>query len=249
MIDASTIEQFVSDTREHPEADFYRNTWGSAKTFNELPYVSREMLAQCELSRRSYKKEQGLVRMVHSSGGPLLIAWGFSDIAREPYGVSSKRPLIYFTDSHDTVEKSMWSYLNHMVPLAGEKNITVTELAARAFEVDSLIADPVSIAELLPYLEGRTEPLASISIVGHSFNPEYLKRYQSLARKIRLVLALPETGAFAAAELSEHPRFTLLENCHVETGEQTIVLTKYAPLITPIIRMNTGIPFTVISGQ
>lgn len=248
MMDTATIEHFVSDIRAHPDADFYRSAWGTAQTFNELPFVSREMLAQCELSRRSYKKEQGLVRIVYSSGGPLLCAWGNSDIAREPYALTSKRPLVYFADAHDTVEKSMWSYLNHMVPLAGEKNIAVTQLAARAFEVDSLIADPVSIGELIPYLEGRTEPLSSISLVSHAFDPEQLMRYRSFAKKFRLVLSLPETGAFAKAELSEQTRFTLLKNCHIENGEQTIVLTKYAPLITPIVRFNTGIPVTVIAG-
>lgn len=248
MMDASTIEQFVSDIRAHPEADFYKNIWGGVKAFNKLPFITREALAACALSQRSYKKEQGLVRIVHGSGGPFLCAWGFSDIVREPYGALSKRPLIYFADSHDTVEKSMWSYLNHMVPLAGEKHTAVTVLAARAYEVDSLITDPASLVDVLPYLQERTEPLSALSLVGHVFDPEQLMQYRPFAKKIRLVLSLPETGAFAEAVLSEQTRFTLLANCRIEDTE-TIVLTKYAPLITPIIRFNTGIPVTVISGE
>lgn len=242
MMHDSVLESFVADIRAHPHADFYKDIWGKAKTFSALPYISRESIAQYPLLRRSYKKEQGLVRIVHSSNASFLSAWGYSDIAREPYGLRSKRPLIYFADSHDSVEKSMWSYLNHMMPLAGEKNIAVTELAARAFEVDSLITDPVSISTLLPYLQARTEPLSSISIVGRAFHPEYLMSFRLLAERIRLVLALPETGAFAVAELSKQPEFTALPNCVIEEAETTIVLTKIAPLITPIIRLDTGIP-------
>ncbi len=248
MIDASTLERFVSDIRAHPSADFYKNIWGDAKTFDALPLISREALANCPLSSRSYKPEQGIVRVVHGSGGPFLSAWGFSDIAREPYGLISKRPLIYFADAHETVEKSMWSYHNSMVPLAGEKNIAVTVLAARAFEVDSLVSDPVSIADLLPYLQERTKKLSSISLVSHVFNPEYLMRYLPFAEKVRLVLALPEAGAFADAELSEKTIFTLLENCYIEE-RKSIVLTKYAPLITPIIRLDTGLPVSALLGK
>lgn len=246
MMYTSAIERFVSDIRAHPDADFYKNIWGDAKTFNALPLITREAIANCPLSQRSYKKEQGIVRIVHGSSGPLLCAWGFSDIAREPYGLLSKRPLIYFADSHDTVEKSMWSYLNHMVPLAGEKNIPVTVLAARAFEVDSLITDPVSITDLLPYLEERTKPLSSISLVSHVFHPEHLMRYQQFAERIRLVLALPETGAFAEAKLSVNAVFSPLPNCNIEERD-TLILTKIAPLITPIIRYDTGISAAILT--
>lgn len=248
MTDASAIERFVSDARTHPHADFYKNLWGEAASFDTLPRASREAFASCPLSHRSYKNEQGIVKVVHGSGGLFLSAWGFSDIAKEPYGIPSKRPLIYFANSHDTVEKSMWSYRNGMVPLAGEKNIAVTVLAARAFEVDSLISDPVAIGELLPYLQDRTEPLSSISLVSDVFRSEDLMRYRPFAETFRLVLSLPETGAFATAELSDDTRFTLLDNCRVE-DEESIVLTKTASLITPIIRFDTGIPVSVISSR
>lgn len=246
MTDREPIERLVTDIRAHPSADFYRAAWGGVTSFDALPVVSRDAFAACPLSQRSYKIEQGLVRVIHGPTGPYLSAWGYTDIAREPYGLPSKRPLIHFTDAHETVEKSMWSYFNHMVPLAGEKNNAVTELSARAFDIDSLITDPLMLANLLPYVQARTEPLASISLISHAFDPEDLMRYRTFANRIRLVLALPETGAFAQAELTEHVRFTLLGNCRIEDRE-TIVLTKVAPLITPIIRFDTGIPVTVIA--
>ncbi len=241
MTDKTDIEAFVREIRECPDADFYRTIWGKADTFSSLPCTTRDHFTQYPLSRRTYKKEQGIVRVVRGSGGPFLSAQSFSDIAREPYGIPEKRPLVFFADTHDAVEKSMWAYLNGMVPLAGEKHGAVTIAAARTYQIDSLITDPVSLLSLLPYLEERAEPLASISLVHHAFNPADLMQYRAFAKTIRLVLSLPETGAFATAALTDDLQFSLLEDCSIEQGKKTIVLTKYERLVTPIIRYDTGL--------
>ena len=242
----NALPKLIEDIRAHSESDFYRKKWGIHTTFSDLPITSRSDLALCPFSQRSYKKEQGLTRLVRAGEHFFLSAWSFTDIAREAYGLSSKRPLVYFENSHETIEKAIWCYGNGMVPLAGEGNPDIAILSARAYQIDSLITDPVSAGSLIPYLRERTEPLSSISFIADAFEIEQLAQYSQYAKRIRLVLSLPETGAFAEAELGKDTEFSPLPNCTIE-NKDTLILTKEASLITPIIRYDTGIPAAALS--
>lgn len=242
----NALPKLITDTRAHSESDFYRKRWGTHTTFSDLPITSRSDLALCPLSQRSYKKEQGLMKVVHSGELFFLSAWSFADIAGEAYGAPSKRPLVYFENSHETIEKAMWCYRNGMVPLSGERNVEIAMLAARAYQIDSLITDPASAVSLTPYLRERTEPLSSISFIADAFDREQIAHYSQYAKRIRLVLSLPETGAFAVAELGGNAAFSPLPNCSIEKRD-TLILTKATSLITPIIRYDTGIPVAVLS--
>jgi hypothetical protein len=241
-----SLENLITDTRAHNESDFYRKRWGTHTIFSDLPVTSRSDLALCPLSQRSYKKEQGLMKVVYAGELFFLSAWSFADIAQEAYGTSSKRPLVYFKNPYETIEKAMWCYLNGMVPLSGEINADIAMLAARAYQIDSLITDPASVDSLAPYLRERTEPLSSISFIAESFEREQIAHYSQYAKRSRLVLSLPETGAFAEAKFSENAAFTPLPNCSIEKGD-TLILTKATSLITPIIRYDTGIPAAALS--
>ena len=153
--------------------------------------------------------------------------------------------MVYFADPHETLEKAHWCYQRGMLRLVGEANAEVSLFTAGRFRIDSLICDSVTLPVMLPHFESMQEPLESISIVGDSFDPQVLASYASYAKRIRLVLSLPETGAFAEAPLCEDPLFAPYPDCLIEDVEGDLILTKLRLLVTPIIRYDTGVRFTL----
>ncbi|MHB1086989.1 MAG: hypothetical protein ACYCZ0_04565 [Minisyncoccota bacterium] len=237
------LEQLVTFARESPFSDFYRNKWRGEKAFERLPHSSRADFLAVPLSHRRYKKEKGMVKIVGTGEQAFLSEWSFSDIGREPYAPHSMRPFVYLTDPYEAVEKSLWCYENGMMPLVGEKDSDMAIFAAGRYQIDSLIVDEQSLAKFAPFFSTLRTPLASISVIGSAFSPNTLMSFERYAQSIRLVLALPETGAFAEAPLFRVPKFTPLPRCHVEHDSE-IVLTKIARYPTPIIRYKTGIRTT-----
>ncbi len=235
------VDQLVAAVRASTASDFYAVRWGSADRFSSLPMISRADIIATPLSARRYKNERGLVKIVPEQAGPFLSEWSFADIGREPWGLVSARPMVYMSNPHEALEKSMWCYERNRVPLIGEENTAVAISSASAYDVDSLIADGDSLPKLLPYLQRRTKKLSSISIIGSSFVPSALMPFLQYAEAVRLLLALPEAGAIAEAALSEQPVFTLLPGCFAEEREGLLVLTKESLLVTPIIRYRTDI--------
>lgn len=230
------MDAFVDFVAAHPDASFYRDHWGGESSFEALPETSRSDFLKTPLSKRRYKDEKALIKTVRTKEGLFASEWSFSDIAQESWGPCATRPLIYFADPDEAVEKSMWCYERNILPLIGEAVPDITNSAAEFYRINSAIVDAPSLALLLPYLRGRAEPLESISIVGSSFTISALQDYVPYAKDIQLVLSLPETGAFAQAPLASRPVFTLNQNCFIEPGESGLLLTKNAKLVTPIIR-------------
>jgi hypothetical protein len=241
-----TLQTLVTWAREHTGSDFYKTQWGEKKTFEELPTVSRADFLRVPLSQRRYKNGRALAKIIHTPEGPFFSEWSFEDIGREPWGIPSKRPMVYLEDSHEALEKSMWCYENNMVPLIGERNPNVAVFAAGKYAIDSLITDAVSLPKLLPYLKSRAEKLASLTILGDSFDSPALMSFSELAHTVRLVLRLPETGMIAEAPLTERPAFRAAPGVFTESENDALIVTKLAPLITPIIRYRTDIPSTSI---
>lgn len=233
------LQPFLDRVRNNPSSSFYAERWGGEEEFARLPVVCRADFERVPLSKRRYKNEKGLVKIVHGDAKMFMSEWSFLDIQAESFGVVSARPLVYMHSPHEAIEKSMWCYEQNMVPLIGEKNLEVVTYAAEKYKVDSLITDVVSLAKLEPYLKSRS-PLDAISVLGESFVPQELMRYTSYARRIRLVLSLPETGAFAEAALSSSLVWEPLPNCIVENTD-TVLVTKIRDLVTPIIRYKTNI--------
>lgn len=233
-------EQLVEFVLNH-STDFYRNHWGKAGSFEELPLMTRRAFAAVPLSRRRYSDGKSLVTIVNGATGPFLAEWNINDIKTQRFGVQSKRPMTYFANEHETLEKAWWCYLNGMIRLTGETNAAVSLATAEKLRIDSLITDPVTLPLMRPLFETMPGPLEAISIVSGAFDAAALAEYAPYAKRIRLVAALPETGTFAEAELSARPAFTLFPHSFVEVDDGNIILTQMRLFATPIIRYDTGI--------
>lgn len=232
--------QTLIDTVASHATDWYKARWRVEREHDKLPLITRKDFLATPLSKRRYKDDKALVKIVHTQNGPFLSEWAFVDIAKEPWGIVTDRPFVYMTDPHSAVEKSMWCYEQNRVPLIGEKNPDIAAIAAKKYQVDSLIADPVSVMKLLPYLQSRAQKLKSLTLIVESFSPQELMPLAAYADDVRLVLALPETGALGVAALSESPVFLLPDNCIAESVGGALVFTKTTLLVTPVIRYATG---------
>ncbi|HEY4502160.1 MAG TPA: hypothetical protein VJJ20_03810 [Candidatus Paceibacterota bacterium] len=239
MEDQENLDTFIQRIHQH-DAPFYREHWGGVQKFAELPVVTREDFLKTPLSLRRYKDEKALIKIVHDPAGAFLSEWSFVDIGREAYGLPARRPMVFLENPHEAIEKSMWCYEHGMLPLVGEKTLEIATYAAEKYKIDSLITDTSSLIKLEPYVRGRG-PLDSISILGERFEPKELLHFGQYARQVRLVLALPETGAIAAAALAAEPRWEALPDCILENTE-TLLVTKKRLLVTPIVRYQTTLP-------
>lgn len=231
-------DELIRNAAEHSDATLYRDRWGSVREFPSLPTISRSDILAVPLPQRRYKNESSLVKIVRGER-PFLSEWSFGDIGMEEFGLLSQRPLVYMSDPYEAIEKSMWCYRRGMVPLIGEKDPDIAMFAAEKYAVDSLITDPDALLKMRPYLE--THRLSSISVIGSAFHVDALAPFSALCERLRLVLALPEAGAFADAPFSAHPTFAALPGCRVDR-EETLIVTKERLLVTPIIKYRTDVP-------
>lgn len=236
----SKLEDLVRVVRTHPEAPFYRSAWGKAASFEELPSIGREDFVAAPLSQRRYKKGKELVKMVHAFSGIFASAWSFEDSARERFGTALRRPMVWLESPHEALEKSLWCCEQGAVPLIAEQNAEVALYGGGVYRVDSLITDITSFKKAESYAREHAKQLEAISVLGHSFSEEELSLLSPYAEKVRLILCLPETGAFAEAAFARRPIFTPHEGVLLEHREE-LVLTKLSYLTTPIIRYRTGI--------
>lgn len=170
---------------------------------------------------------------------PFLMEWAFPELKREPYGVHSARPMVYFANAHESVEKGMWCYLNGMTRFLGEVNSEVSNAAAQKFAIDSLIADEECLMRMSPVLP-MLESLQTISILGADFDIGRIRPFAQ-SRRVRLVLTLPETGVIGESNLAQYPRFTIAPDSEVEEIGGELILTKRGLSATPIARYATGI--------
>ncbi len=240
--ESDVLEKIIAETAVHETADVYRTLWGDARSLSQMPIVAGDDLFSGALARRRYRSARSLVKIVRGPSGVFLSEWAYEDIRGEPYGLLSKRPMVYFSDTQEAIEKSLWCYEQGMVTLIGEvHNAAIAHEMARIYRIDSLIADTRSLELLRPALQALSEPLASLSIVDTMFAPEELSWTLRYAREIRLVLALPETGVLASAPLTQKPLFAASAHTRIEVVEGRLVASKAIPLVTPIIRYDTGI--------
>lgn len=241
------MNKLIDSIYTSEESDFYRILWNGEREFAKLPEISRKDFLRTPLSKRRYKNEKALVKIVHDADSMFFSEWSFADIARETYGLLAKRPMVYLSDPHEAIEKSMWCYERKTLPLIGEKDPDIAMFAAERYKIDSLISDATALPKLLPYLDKRAEPLTALNIIGDGFQAADLMRFKPYAKQVRLLLALPETGAFADAELAPTPRFKALSGCTI-VKDGTLIISKKALLVTPIIRYRTAIPSKVYDG-
>jgi hypothetical protein len=235
------MQMLIHEVREHPAASFYRDAWGRAQAFDTLPLISRADFIAAPLSRRRYRDSGGFLKIVRGTEGDFLTEWDFDDLTEERFAELTERPMVHLSDSHEAVEKGLWYKLKGTLAFIGERNLALTEYAARTYDIDSLLADGPSLQLLQPYLASRSVPLEHLSITGSAFSAGALTPFFSFAKKTRLVLALPETGVIATADPATGPHFVPEQNCLVEIREGRLVVTKKKMLATPIIRYDTSL--------
>lgn len=145
--------------------------------------------------------KRALVKIVHDEGGAHLVQCTFADIANEPFGVISKRPMVYLADPHEQIEKAMWCYEHGMIPLIAEPQSEISNLMASKYKIDSLITDAISLEKLVPHLKTREEPLMCMSVLGTVFNKGKLKPFARFANQTRLVRLSKSGGVVEEQDL------------------------------------------------
>ncbi len=188
------------------------------------------------LAERRHKNAASLVKVVRTPQGIFLSEWAFEDIANEPWGLPAKRPMVYMSDPHEALEKSMWCYEHGMIPLIGERDPSVAAFAAKTYLIDSLITDVPSLVALASCVSFVPKKLDSLSVV-IAYPEEALAAMPAseYAAVTRFLLALPETGAYAYSDPARYPVFDLLPACSIERSENGLLLTKKRALVTPIV--------------
>ncbi len=237
-----SLRVLINEVGSNQLADIYHTVWGERRALDVLPVISRDELFGSPLASRRYKSASSLVKIFHVGEKTFLSEWAYEDVAREQFGTETKRPMVYLSDNAESIEKSMWCYERGMVPLIGEVHNPAAAVAmAKKYQIDSLITDELSLERFRPFFGDCPYTLTSISIIGPQFTIARIQWVLPYAKEVRLVLTLPETGAFARAKLEVNPVFSPLPRCDIETVGETLVLTKQDSLVTPIIRYDTAI--------
>lgn len=248
------IEKIISQTKDSNYSDFYRQLWkdiGNEISLDTLPLCSVSRLIETPISKRLYSAKKSITKIVKQYNIPFLIERTLKDISEENFGYVCKRPFVFLSNSHEAVEKSLWFYENNMLPLIGENNnVHVAVSSAVGYKIDGLIVDDKTANSFLPLLEKEYDvsKINTITLIGDNFDTidisKLIKKYQ----KVRFVLALAETGAFAeSCPEMLHDGILLFhedENSVVEEGNCTVI-TKAIFSPTPIIRYQTNITTTI----
>lgn len=248
-IENSEASSFYRDIFESRNFEFKEFCSSSINNLEEIPCISYLNLLSVPLGQRLYTKKPHvgkLVKIVRRYGDPFLIQRNLNDIQKENYGIACQRPQVCFDDSHEALEKSVWFYENNILPLVGEpNNLSVTAFTAKRYKIDFLLASQSLFFRLFSLLKSDFNARGiKISLLDDYFEIENILALFPVTENLRLILALPETGAFAEScpealkkgKLIFHPD----RNSILETGGRLIV-TKLIKMPTPIIRYQTDI--------
>lgn len=237
------------------KSDFYKKYWGLAAIkkldidFVHLPNIGIDKIINCKFNERLYVDKGIFVKIIYRNGIPFLMARTKNDIGNENYGeITYERPLIFFENAHESLEKSLWHYGKNILPLIGEDNIDITLMSAGRYKIDSIVGDMVSIKKLvLPGTQNTgLKNIRNITIIDSTLNHVSIGMLGGVFRdaKIQKILALPETGSFGQAckETNNETIFHETADSMIETGDSgELIVTKLALLPTPIIKYTTGI--------
>ena len=157
-------ERLIQEIARSKESRFYKNIWGAiykksgGGEFNPLPIITTQDIIKCKFSERSYIKNGLFVKVVYHKNIPYLIARTEENIGKENYGeIIYERPLVFFENSCESIEKGLWHYEKNILPHISEENLDITVMVAIRYEIDSVVGDIASIKKLfLP----RLSPLA-----------------------------------------------------------------------------------------
>jgi hypothetical protein len=234
-----SFSELVAWARESGLSSFYRDHWNHAAT-NSLPPLAREKFAAVGLRAREYKKKKGIVSVIRVGAKPYLWKWALEDLQGD-YLRSGCRPLLLFSRAHDAIEKPLTLFRKNILALNGTlSNPSVTLFAAANYHIDSVLADSSTYVPGMQMLAGV---LDSKQIVERTVFVESGVEFRSLPEQeiTHLLLSLPETGSIARLCEKHHDIFHAEPDmlCEAESGE--LIVTRLARLVTPVIRLATGI--------
>lgn len=254
------LRVFLSDLEsEKASSDFYKNLFRkhefSSKDFKfsdaleKIPVIDFQNLENVSLPDRLYKKikpDGEFVKIVKKYKRPFLIQRDLSDIKEENYGSFCEFPQILLSDSHEALEKSLWFYKHNIIPLIGESNnLQASSYGAAKLGIDFLLIDEEMFFKYFPILRQKYEISdLSVTLIDDYFNISRIFQLFPFPDRLKFILALPETGAFAEScpEALEKGRliFHPDKNSLLET-EGRLIVTKLIKMPTPIVRYQTEI--------
>ncbi len=247
---------FLREVLESRKSDFYRNripypgTASETLPWEQVPLLTRDELSRTSLDERLYSDSQIFVKIVHGVGGPMLIARSPSELGKEPWGPTGVRPLVALSSLYENVEKSLWVYEQNILPLIYLDDVTITALAAERYEIDSIVADEHTLTELAAVLSKECrEGIQHVSVIGRG--ERSLAKLSFPNARAYEIFSLPETGGIAErCSKNIFPSvWHTFPDSFVETIDDELVVTRIAPLPTPIIRYRTDIQTQEVEAQ
>jgi hypothetical protein len=232
--------------REH---DFRSEDLKSPDDLKKIPIINFQNLINISLPERLFEGDLSdgeFVKIVKKYEKTFLIQRSLSDIKEENYGSFCKFPQILLSDSHDALEKSLWFYEHNIIPLIGEpNNLEATSYSAVKLGIDFLLIDEEMFLKYFPILKQKYETSnLSITLIDDYFNLSKIIGIFPFPDRLKFILALPETGAFAESCPDDLKKGELIfhsdKNSLLEMGGRLIV-TKLIKMPTPIIRYQTEI--------
>jgi hypothetical protein len=235
MPDLETLLRRVSES----ETTFYTDLWRGAKSFGDLPIVTAADFARTPLLARRYKDVSSLGRICEREGKTYAWEWALEDIREEKIVCAGRKPAVIFTNHHDALFFSVLSYEQGSVPLIGEREPESTLDAIRAYGATDLFTDMRSLEKVSSLLL-QDCPVQSVVVFGTAFDFKFLRLFTGVP--IRAALFVAEAGILAASEriTSEDVVFEPAPGVVCEYRD-SLHVTRTRLLVTPIIRMDTGL--------
>lgn len=253
-VELNRIIRYVSNSRE---SSFYKDIWRNAHLknteigFETLPVINIGNIIKCKFDDRTYIKNGLFVKIIYHENVPYLLARTKDDISKEDFGETKYgRPLVFFENSHESIEKALWLHDKNILPLVAEDNLNVVLMTAARYEIDSIVGDALSVKKLLQVQSGLRHfdhgKITAVTVIDSHFgeNLHVLLSESFPSAKIDMILALPETGSLGRVcqenkdgKLVFHP----VDNTVVEICGNRLVATRIILLPTPIIRYETRI--------
>ena len=203
-IKLNQIIQYIFKSRK---SSFYKDIWrnthlkNTETDFESLPVIKIRDIIKCKFDDRIYIKNGLFVKIIYHNNVPYLLARTKDDINKEDFGETKYgRPLVFFENSHESIEKALWLHDKNILPLVAEDNLNVVLMTAARYEIDSIVGDVLSVKKLLPVQSGLRhfdhEKITAVTIIDSHFdeNLHVLLSDSFPSAKIDMILALPETG-------------------------------------------------------
>jgi hypothetical protein len=223
------------------------------EVFQTFPITTLQELADTPYRQRSLQEKPGLNKLVFSEGATryFLIHRTLEEIRKDALPLDGTRPLVLMQDVYEAIERCLFFYAHHVLPLIGEVlNPSVVYAAAQQYRIDSLYIDHDSITNFREGILKLNLPLKAVTVIDSSFTDSDLKWPKGI--KIHYIISLPEFGRVAYACPESVARKKLV--CHpygdtfIEPAKQAI-LTSVRLRSCSMIRYQSKLTFKAVESQ